>query len=250
MIKEVEDAFDKTTKIIFGRSLGKLSLYEKWLQQNTPGGRFVKSAHGNKTIFLPNLSIHKFVKEGVADALEAFGENSEIRLDIADKDLFSLGREFAKNATLVCEFTEGKNQNVIDSIFYLNAQNMYKIAFCFHSRYCAYNIWSSFNEYTFGCYRNMNSSFDINCYFSTELVRCFEMDACRKCSDAMFCHNCENVHESMFCFNTKNKRYAIGNLEVGKDNYLKMKKKILDSFVAELEKTSGLELNIYNVLCR
>ena len=53
----------------------------------------------------------------------------------------------------------------------------------------------------------------------------------------------------MFCFNTKNKRYAIGNAEVGKESFLKAKSALLAWLLSQLEKKGSVELDIYNLGC-
>ena len=51
----------------------------------------------------------------------------------------------------------------------------------------------------------------------------------------------------MFCFNVKNLRYAVGNVVVGKEAYLEIKKRVLASIVSELEKTKRLRYDIFNI---
>lgn len=51
----------------------------------------------------------------------------------------------------------------------------------------------------------------------------------------------------MFCFNVKAKRYAIGNVEYPKEEYLRVKKLVLDEIAAKLEKGKKLEWSIFNV---
>ena len=76
------------------------------------------------------------------------------------------------------------------------------------------------------------------------------MDSCRDCSDSYFCHNIENCDNCMFCFNIKSKRYAIGNVEYPKEEYLKIKKLVLAELVSKIEKDKKLEMDIYNIGCK
>ncbi|MDD5337635.1 MAG: hypothetical protein PHS02_04080 [Candidatus ainarchaeum sp.] len=99
----------------------------------------------------------------------------------------------------------------------------------------------------FGCDTIFDSAFCINCYHSVKLTRCFEMDSCRDCSDSCFCHNSEGLSNCMFCFNSKGLRYAIGNVEVGKEEYARMRKVLLDAIGKRLEKDKDLKLSIYNL---
>ena len=89
--------------------------------------------------------------------------------------------------------------------------------------------------------------FCIKCYNSAKLSRCFEVDSSRDCSDCYFCHNCENVHDSMFCFNIKNKRYAIGNVEMPREDYIKIKGKVLAEICGELARDGEVRLSIYSL---
>ena len=73
------------------------------------------------------------------------------------------------------------------------------------------------------------------------------MDSCRGCSDCLFCHNCENVHESMFCFNAKNLKNAIGNVQLAPEEYMRIKKLVLGEIARKLESDKNLGLDIYNV---
>jgi len=54
----------------------------------------------------------------------------------------------------------------------------------------------------------------------------------------------------MFCFNAKNKSYAIGNVEVGEENFAMVKRLVLGEIAAKLEKNRTLDLDIYNIGCR
>jgi hypothetical protein len=51
----------------------------------------------------------------------------------------------------------------------------------------------------------------------------------------------------MFCFNVKNKRYAIGNVEVGREQYTRVKKLLLDYVGSQLAKTQSLDFDIYSI---
>ena len=75
------------------------------------------------------------------------------------------------------------------------------------------------------------------------------MSNSNSCTDCYFCHNCENVHESMFCFNAKNLCHAIGNRELPKEEYLRIKKLMLAEMAGKLLKNKSLEHGIYNIRC-
>ena len=92
--------------------------------------------------------------------------------------------------------------------------------------------------------------FCINCYYSENMNRCFEVDSSKSCSDSYYLHNCENVRSSMFCFNAKNLTYAIGNTVVGKEEFDRAKRMLLDWANERLAKKKEVPLSIFDVGCR
>jgi hypothetical protein len=114
----------------------------------------------------------------------------------------------------------------------------------------AYVWWPRTSEHLFGCAMMFDSSFCIHCYQSSKLSRCFEVDSSRDCSDCYFCHNCENVQNGIFCFNSKNLRYAVGNVEVGKEKFYKVKAMLLRSILPALESGRAPGIDIFNIACK
>ncbi|MFH1285523.1 MAG: hypothetical protein ABIH99_02985, partial [Candidatus Micrarchaeota archaeon] len=105
------------------------------------------------------------------------------------------------------------------------------------------------SKYIFGSQRAVSSLFSMKCYNSNSLTRCFEVDASTKCSDSYFCHNCEGLSEAMFCFNAKAKRHAIGNAELPREKYAKVKNAVVEQIASELERKHELKWDIFNVGC-
>ena len=102
-------------------------------------------------------------------------------------------------------------------------------------------------DHCFGCAALLSSEFCINCANSVKLSRCLEVDFSRSSSDCYFCHNVENCTDCLFSFNAKNLRYAIGNCEVGREKYLKVKKLLLEWMSAQLGKKRTLPFRITNI---
>jgi len=53
----------------------------------------------------------------------------------------------------------------------------------------------------------------------------------------------------MFCFNVKSKRYAIANVEVGREGYLRIKQIVLGDIAKKLERNKELEFGVFNIGC-
>jgi hypothetical protein len=102
----------------------------------------------------------------------------------------------------------------------------------------------------FGCDHTFYSKSCIHAYRSLRLMRCFEVSDSLDSTDCYFSHNVENCQDCMFCFNVKGKRFAIGNVEMKKEDYLSVKKLVLDEIGARLEKDKKLDWGIYSIGCK
>ncbi|MFH1470698.1 MAG: hypothetical protein ABIF01_03045 [Candidatus Micrarchaeota archaeon] len=249
---KMERDFSMTTKILFGKELGPIRKFDQWLsghslelkERKTPFGRITYSI--SLFPFMRDVSEGRFVTDDEAIEL------ARISFDPGPIDGASMEKAFSlasKIAYYSPEIYTGKSQNIIETPIAVNSSDIYRIGDSTNSRHSGVSGAVLNSEYVFGSNRAIHSRFCINCYHSLDLTNCFEMDSCSHSRDSMFCHNCENLQECMFCFNTKSKRYAIGNVEVGKDAYLAMKARILGQILRELEKTGGLKHDIYNIGC-
>ena len=245
-LKEIEEAFRKTSKLVLGKELSGLRDYEKWLLRNTPGHRILKSADSGKTIILSEISVFREIPEEIISGMDSEELNSKKTYGL-NQDFFGMAEGLKGKVKLITELKEGNNHRDIESNIYMNDSYVYRTNHSYDVKFCAYSTWSSLSENMFGCYRAINSRFSVNCYNSTKLTRCFEMDSCYDCSDSMFCHNCENVNESLFCFNAKNLRWAVGNTVVGKEEFLRIRKIVLDHVLEELEGKGDCEMDVYNI---
>ncbi|HIH19371.1 TPA: hypothetical protein HA225_05345 [Candidatus Micrarchaeota archaeon] len=102
-------------------------------------------------------------------------------------------------------------------------------------------------ECVFGTAAPGESQYMIRCNDTYKSKRAFELWMSTGCSDCHYSHNIENCQSCIFCFNVKNLRYAIGNVEVGREKFLEAKKILLDYAGKELESKGSLALDIYNL---
>ncbi|PIT84961.1 hypothetical protein COU37_00355 [Candidatus Micrarchaeota archaeon CG10_big_fil_rev_8_21_14_0_10_45_29] len=251
-LQEIESAFKKACKLIFGKELpGKIDDYGKWLSTNKREIKSYKSAISGKPVFIGDYcALFDLPKDRLlgADEAPAFAQAAHLSLEEVQSLEFSkITQILGKIAYFSPEYYEGASANIIDTPTAMDSSNCYKTFATVWAKYCAYGFWPRSSEYIFGFDTCLSSSFCINCYNSTSLTRCFEMDGCANCSDSYFCHNSESLSNCLFCFNVKAKHYAIGNVEVGKEKYEKIKKMVLEEIAKKLEKEKKLELNIYNI---
>lgn len=250
--KAAEAAFQKTSKLLFGKQLENIDSYRAWLERHIHKIEERESAASGKRILMvpAAITIPEIPKDRILTTPEALELGN--RTHLAESDAVSLSLENAhslirKLAFFNVEFTDGNNSHLTECTTYIENTLCYRTAGMVYSKYCGYTFYPRSSEHAFGCNQLFDSSFCINCYYSTKLTRCAECDSCRNCSDCYYCHNVENCSDCMFCFNVKSKHYAIGNVEVGKEKYLEIKKMLLAEIGKRLEKSHDCSIDIYNV---
>ncbi|MFA5105767.1 MAG: hypothetical protein WC506_02285 [Candidatus Micrarchaeia archaeon] len=247
-MEPMEKAFSHASKVLFGVELSGLGKYRPWLARRMSLGERRKSIFSDSYVYVGDyakyfeIPRHRTVMEREALKLVELMPPQQgiekITMDSAPEFLADI-------AYFALEYHDGPNSNLIDCMATAYSSNVCQSGPCVQIKDSAYNLWPRTSEYVFGCGVLFDSSFCMHCYQSVKLTRCFEVDASRDCSDCYFCHNCENVHDSMFCFNAKNLKYAIGNVELGREKYPEVKAKILAQIGASLLKEKDFAPSIY-----
>ncbi|MFA5105464.1 MAG: hypothetical protein WC506_00730 [Candidatus Micrarchaeia archaeon] len=247
--KKTEEEFAAVTRLVLGRELHAVKDYEAWLWENVQQIKKTASSISGKEVLI-SPECHFEEAEGRLVTLE---EEKELgKLSLPKEGIESLSLENAASMLEKISMTSsdlhaGKNIAMSDSAMYRESSGCYQASCVAYCKSCAYCFWPRQSENCFGSSLVFSSKFCMKCYNSTGLNRCFEVSDSANCTDSYFCHNCENLQNCMFCFNTKAKRYAIGNVEVGRDAFLKIKERLLGEIGAKLEKNKALEQNIYNI---
>jgi len=245
----IEDAFSQTTRILFGDKLEQIDDYAEWLASGSKIRLDKERSCWSSTQVLVsdyasflNYPRNKLLTQEEADA---FGEVATAATD--NLTLANAPEKLSAIAYFSPFWLAGKLKNNINSPLNVDSVDCYGGVLYLRSKLCAFCFSPRSCDYSFGSREGRHLSFTINCHFSTRLTRCFEMDSSNDCSDCYFCHNCENVQESMFCFNTRNKRYAVGNVEIGKDKYLEMKKALQKWLLEKLKNDKKIEANVFKL---
>ena len=251
-MKPLEKAFSSTSKILFNKELVGLLDYEKWLSSYLALPRAVRSPFGNMTSMhsLVEMNAYRLMPE---KRVITYEESIElVKLRLKEDEISSLG-EILKNISKIGYFTtaakEGQNRNVIKSYATYNYVNTYDVHRSSNIENAAIVISGHRAKFLFGCRLVRESEFCMKCHNSGHMNRCFEVDLSDKCSDAYFCHNCENLHDAMFCFNVKNLNYAIGNAALPQDQYKGLKGTLIAQIADELEKKKSLSYDIFTIGC-
>jgi hypothetical protein len=257
MIAELETQFRGTTRLLLGTELSGIDDYGEWLGRHVPLPYPAKSAVSGKEVWV--APPHNYLKR-------YFGKSRLISMDefekvnkspFTSKDLEGAGvkeilAKILKPVAYYCgnfRYQEYENDEKSSG----TGGNSRNISHCedvyFGAKNCAYCNFTSYSESMFGCNGSPNSKFCIHVHNSVNVVRSFEVDGCSNSSDLYFCHNCEAMSHAILCFNAKNLRYAVGNVEVGPEQYARVKKLLLDYVVKELKAKKTLSLDIYNIGC-
>lgn len=246
----VGEAFGLTTRLLFGKPLLPLSRYEEWLRGRVPSGKVVEPAVGKESVYLPDYG---FFRSLPLERVVSFEASEQVSQKSAggigeDATLASIASDLKNFAYFVPTFVEGMNADVRDTAVYLSCMSVRDSFDPFTTKKSAYVFSVMDSECLFGAYRTTKSAFLIHCYNCVGVKRCFEMDSAINCADSYFCHNVEDLEHCMFCFNTKAKRYAVGNLEVGRKKYEDVTGFVLERILNELEATGVLSFDIYDIL--
>lgn len=246
----VEKAFGTATGLLLGKGYRDLRRFGPWLMKHALKVKKVRGAFGTPTykVGLP------LIKDLPSDRLVTMEEAAKcaskaIEMKSGETPSFDeLFKRASQIAYFTFEFRDGHAENAVDVSATFNANNVYAFWDATDSALSAYSSGVIKSKYIFGGYlRILQCHTCINAYDSTDLSRCFEVDSSYKSGDSYFCHNCENVSDSMFCFNAKNLKYAVGNTEVGKEEYLRMKGMLLDYINGKLEKENSLDIDIFSI---
>lgn len=251
-IKPVEEAFTETCRLLFGKPVGDLHSLGAYLSKHVRSVKSVPSCITRENVYyFPMEYDKKLAKTGRMFRLVEMDAVSIIR-EWPDKPAME-ELILANIASLVspiayfCPEIEIQSSNMSECTCIQGAHDGFRASRVYFTKFTAYSFWPRDSDHVFGCDSMRNSSFCINCYNSYKLTRCFEADTSQNCSGSYFIHNCENVHDSMFCFNAKNLKHAIGNVEIGQEKYLAIKRLVLNEIAKKVEKEKKLDIDIYNL---
>lgn len=118
--------------------------------------------------------------------------------------------------------------NIYQSDTIYNSENIYHSTNCGSSKNLVYCDSCFDNEYLLGCERSTNCSFCIRTNDSTNCSNCFNVMFSNKVSNSLFIQDSFNLRECLFCAHIDNKEYCIANMQFEKEEYLAIKKNIIE----------------------
>jgi hypothetical protein len=253
MLPELEKEFEITTKLLFGTALSGIESFGPWLSRHVPASYPVLSALSGKEVWVPpplNYMRRKFNRSKIIsmDEMEQVNHSPFTADDLKGAKIENIRKKLIVPIAYYCgNFRYGEHHNIENSSGAGAGMNIFQGEDVYLSvKNIGYSNYALYCENMFGCHGITHSKFGIHIYNSTNVTRCFEVDGCSNSSDLYFCHNCEGVSNGILCFNAKNLRYAVGNIEVGPEKFMRIKKMLTDYSVKELTAKKSLEVDIFN----
>lgn len=248
--RAVEAAFTETTRLIFGRGLSGIGKYSRFLSERNDKVYKVRTPFGSES-FHSHYFRGSWVPEARMVSLEeAMALGSADIGASCDFTLAGIMQRLGEIAFYSTGLSEGNNSNNSEIPIEYTATDSYRVSDCTFSKKCAYCTHAQNCDSVFGSSVLMvESSFCLRCHDCVKLNACMDMDSSKNCHRCMFCHNCEGLSDSMFCFNAKNLKYAIGNVEVGREKYEKARALVVKELLSRLEKTGAFGFDICNLGC-
>ncbi|MFA5106429.1 MAG: hypothetical protein WC506_05735 [Candidatus Micrarchaeia archaeon] len=236
--KNIEAGFQSVCKILFGREVGTLGEFEPYLKETLFHFSIFPSSKSGKEVF---MSGNKALKGSTFLAQDETRINSARPLGINEiKDIDSLLARVRENSAFCGSKTFGRDLNTshvdnctdsTDSHFCHNIFQVKNSAYCSYVREADYVYGVSAFPYSRQCIRIVEGTYanrSFECYYASEI------------SDCYFCMNCIATKSAMFSFNMRNKSYAIGNNQLDKGTYAKIRSHLLEQMADELEKKKRL----------
>jgi hypothetical protein len=246
---ETEKALSTALRIVLQKEHGDVARMAPWLERRAIGVKRTAGAGGASVLKYETPTL-KGIASGKLASLEKALQTATSCISIGDGEMPSLG-EVAKRAAsialLTLEMKEGNNLNVRQVPVMYDSTNTERLWFSLHSKHSGMSSIVTDSEYCFGGYiRILECQFCVSCNNITKCSGCFECDSCFSCRNCFFCHNCENVEEGILCFNLKGARYAILNQSVSKEEYMRVKRMLLDYINGELEGKGELQRSVFS----
>jgi len=245
---DVNEAFKKASKFILGQEIGEMKEYEGFLKEAALG-RFANSSFSKERVFVTS--------ERYCDGARFFDygkDQKKLAKEIAKpininriKDIDSLFEAAGEKCFYAGGKVLGKSSNVVDSDNVIDSEHVLNSSVVMYCRYIAYSYMMRKNEYMFGCTSTGDSSWNIRCFDTNTIQRCFESALVVACRDCYFSYNLDSCYDCMFTFSEKAKHHMIGNIQLEKEEYKELKKKLLGEALEQLKRSKRLNFSITGI---
>ncbi|MDD5337634.1 MAG: hypothetical protein PHS02_04075 [Candidatus ainarchaeum sp.] len=234
----LEKRWRNATRIMFRRELPNLRDYLPWLRELVEPNLIRKSILSGKEVA---YAIKEYAPDSKWISLDETALVKNEPLDINEiKDLDSLMEAMRERAYYAGNIVLGNSGNVEKSSNITNSFFMHECSMLSDCRYLTNCSTGRTCQDSFGTYGPGETDFCIRCTQTYRDRRCFELWVSQNCSDCYYSYNIDGCTDCMFCFNVKNKKNAVGNLELGRSRYAAVRDKLVEDMANELEQKKRL----------
>ena len=234
-VAELERNFRATCRAVLGQEIGGMEECAEWLMLgNEPFRRARSEATGAEMVSWPPYYGNgaKWARFEEVDFTRKFAP-----LSINDmKDIDSIARAANERFFYAGNIYFGQSgfielsSNINDSFY------VYNTCGNGNSKYLAYSTIGRRVQSCYGCNATEESSHCIKCTRAFKSSRCFELWMSQNCTECFYSSGLTACANCFFCFNVKNKKNAIGNLELPPERYKAIKEKLLAEITESLRK--------------
>ncbi|MEW5997102.1 MAG: hypothetical protein AB1657_05960 [Candidatus Micrarchaeota archaeon] len=224
-----------TCKILLGEEIGELSDYREWLSEFLPPTGKTHSHLSGKEV---TLAMDAYCPKSRFISSDEIKEKKLAPLSIDQvKDIDSIAEaiserwEYTGNRVLGNSSSVDSSDLVMDSQFVSGSTNIQQSSYVYSSALARMG-----SKYIYGSHGFAQGEFLIRHCAGFNLKRQFETHFITDSSDLYFAFNCIGCSELLFSFFQRNKRHCIGNLQLPKEKYLSLKKKLLSEVASELKR--------------
>lgn len=118
--------------------------------------------------------------------------------------------------------------DIAESDSVINSNNVYRSVSIFDSKNIIFSYKIVDSNYMLASRDNTSCTLGIRVRESIYCSSSFEVSWSNKVSKSMFIHDSYDLYECLFCSHIRSKEYCIANIQFEKEEYLKLKKEIIE----------------------
>ncbi len=234
-----------TTKILFGAELGELKDYEQWLAEYIRPPTSAKSSVSGKPTVLTTQNYNQNASFASFDEVDFSRKFEPLNINEI-KDIDSIVAAVQERLYYTGNIVLGNSSNVDRSSNVVDSHFVYGSNVVSDSKYIGFSSEARHSEHCFGCYVAAQSSYIIKSGGGWQ-TRCFECHICQNTSDCYYATGLIDCRNCMFSFGVRGGSYLLGNLQLQRDKYSELKKKLLAEIV-EMLKSGKRAYSLFEVI--
>ncbi|MFA5105765.1 MAG: hypothetical protein WC506_02275 [Candidatus Micrarchaeia archaeon] len=250
MTNLLEETLDRqwhaACKLVFGREIGSLANYKKWLCTYSEPTMRVESGTGGGSVTMGNANYPPGARFEPLSAMHFSGRGEALSINDI-KDIDSIARAASEKFAYCGDIVLGNSSNVSESSNVADSHCILGSSIVNDSKYAAYSHKIRTNESTFGSNTDAFSKYSVMCVAGHKNNRAFEAHFSYVCSDCYYTSRVQNCSDCMFCFGIENMRNRIGNIALEKGKYAQLKSKLM-SEAADILEQKGRIFSLLDII--